>query len=460
VNAVAGALRRIDFSERRVQGAVAVAGLVLLGLWLAIGIGTGEYERVGVVFGLLAAPFAIMLALRRPMLFPYALYVLFIPFDNMLSLGKAGTLTKFLALAAVLALAVHIVRTRRFCKPGPAFWLFCVFWLFAAVGVTWTPDVPTGVQFLWSFGEIILLYGVLAIAPLDERDLRMLLGCIVVGGALAALYGVVLFHDTLGATNQGWRLVVNVDDRMIDSNHFANALLAPLAITLVTLLNARKPAVVLGTLAALALFATAIVMTLSREAMLACVIIVGVLIAFSRRRVLATAIAVPVLGLIPLVVPSVGARMVNALAEHGGGRNYIWHVVWLAWLQHPLIGWGTGAAVTAYNANYLRVYATIAEYWSRPPHNMYLHVVVELGVVGLILFCVALFATFADLRRVPRGHPLYDVRVMLTASLAALFFVAFFIDLADYKYMWVVIAAAAQYRIVVTRSAAPLPPSP
>ncbi len=147
--------------------------------------------------------------------------------------------------------------------------------------------------------------------------------------------------------------------------------------------------------------------------------------------------------------------MQNALLEHGGGRNYIWHVVWLAWQQHPWIGWGTGGAIAAYNANYLNVYLHVTEKWSRPPHNTYLHVAVDLGVVGLVLFGAALVAACSDVRRVARTHPLYDVRVMLTASLAALFFVASFIDLMDYKYLWVILALAAQYRIVVTRSAVP-----
>jgi hypothetical protein len=458
VNPVAGALRRIDVSDRKLQAGAAVAGLVLVGLWLAVGIGTSQYERVAVVFALLLAPFAIVLALRRPMLFPYALYVIMIPFDNMLSLGKAGTLTKFLALAAVLTIAVNIVRTRRFVRPGPAFGLWCAFWLFALFGLIWTPDVPAGWQFVQSFGYIIVLYGILAIAPLNERDLRAILTCIVVGGTLAAIYGIVLFHDSLGqAANESGRLYVNVDNRAIDSNHFANALLAPLTIALVALLRARSAAVMFGALLAVVLCGGAIVMTLSREALAACVLIVFVIVIFSKRRLLAAAIAVPAVALIPVLIPSVGARIQSAVLEHGGGRNYIWHVVVLAWQQHPWVGWGTGGAIYAYNANYLRVYATVVEYWGRPPHNAYLHVVVELGIVGLILFCAALFAAFADLKRVPRTHPLYDVRVMLTASLVALFFVAMFIDLADYKYLWVIIAAAAQYRLVVTRPAAQSP---
>jgi O-antigen ligase len=455
VNAVGGALRRIDMSDRKVQATFALGALVLVGLWLAVGIGTEQYDRIAVVFGLVLAPFAIALALRRPFLFPYGLYVIFIPFDNMLSLGRAGTLTKWLALAAFAAIGVHIVRTRRFRKPGRAFWLFCVFWLFAILGVLWTPDSSSAMTFVQSFGLIIALYGLLAIAPLDEKDLRAILTCVVVGGALSVVYALIVYHDSLGVANETGRLVVSVDNRAIDPNHFANALLAPTAIALVALLHARKPAVVVGALAALGLFGTAIVLSLSREAMLACVLMLFVIIAFSKRRLIASAITVPVLVLIPLLVPSIGARMQNALAEQGGGRNYIWHVVWLAWQQHPWFGWGTGAAIVAYNANYLKAYALHSEVWSRPPHNMYLHVAVELGVVGLILFCAALFATFGDLKGVSRDHPLYDVRVMLTASLVALFFVALFIDLADYKYMWVVIGLAAQFRLVASRSTAP-----
>ena len=51
VNPVAGALRRIDVSDRKVQAGLAIGALVLVGLWLALGIGNDEYDRIAIVFG-------------------------------------------------------------------------------------------------------------------------------------------------------------------------------------------------------------------------------------------------------------------------------------------------------------------------------------------------------------------------------------------------------------------------
>src|SRR5690348_4647261 len=58
--------------------------------------------RDGSMFGITALVMALLLpavayvAVTRPLLFPYAAYVLLIPFDNLLGAGSFGTLTKLL----------------------------------------------------------------------------------------------------------------------------------------------------------------------------------------------------------------------------------------------------------------------------------------------------------------------------------------------------------------------------
>ncbi len=81
---------------------------------------------------------------------------------------------------------------------------------------------------------------------------------------------------------------------------------------------------------------------------------------------------------------------------------------------------------------------------------------VELGVVGFVLVGAAYFATFRQLRGIRRERGLYDLRVALTASLIAVGFVSFFIDLANYKYLWVILVTVAQLR-TVAQQARPAP---
>ena len=196
--------------------------------------------------------------------------------------------------------------------------------------------------------------------------------------------------------------------------------------------------------------------SLSREALLGCIVIVAVVIALSRHRVIGALIAIPSLIVVPLLVPAIAQRMAEAFVTGGAGRASLWNVAWTSLLQRPFFGWGTAGAIDALDSNFLRVYqAHPVGGWVITPHNTPLHVAVETGFTGLALYVAAIVATFLMLRTVKRSDRLWDIRVALTAALCALVFVSFFIDLASYKYVWIVLVTIAQLR-TAARAAAPL----
>jgi O-antigen ligase len=450
-------LPRPDLSDRRTQ---IVAGGALLGaivLGVAVEIGTGNLILALTLLGVLASPAAFVAALRWPYVFPYGLYIVLVPFDNMLKIGGGGTLTKLLGLASIVVLLAHTFIVRRAATPPKALWLWCLFLLWNLIGVMWSPDLPTAMLYVQTLGSLILLYGVLAIAPLEEHELRTICTCIVVGGVAASLYGIYLLHNAPQMAGDFGRLMINVGERKIDPNHFANSLLAPIALAFVGLLVARRPAAIFFSLVALAILIAGVLISLSRETLLGCVVIAAVVILLSRRRLVGLAIGIPALVGIPLLVPQIGQRMSEAFTTGGAGRTAVWHVAWNAFLQRPLLGWGTSGSVDAYDVNFFTVYQPHSVGWIITPHNSALHVAVELGVVGLIIFTAVWFAMFRQLGDIPAGDRLSDVRVALTAALTALALVSFFIDLAAYKYLWLVFATVVQLRSVV-RQRAPAPP--
>lgn len=438
---------RLDLSDRRTQLGLGLAVFACFGLALAWAIGSGAFRQAALLGGLAAAPLLLVVALRRPYLFPYGLYVILIPFDNLLRLGGAGTLTKLLGMAAAGFLVLRILRERRIARPPLAVYLGLAYMGWLVLSVLWSPDLPSASIDAQSMCSLILLYAIFALAPIEERDLRLILDCVVIGGVLSSFYGMYLLHAGAAGEDYG-RLMIEVDNRTIDPNHFANALLAPLALSLVGLLRARKPGPLLAYGGATLVIAAGQIISLSREALLGSVLVGAVLILFSKRRALGLAIGLPVIGLLPLVVPAIGQRMVEAAATGGAGRNFVWHIVWRAIQAHPLFGWGAGGAIEAYDRNYLAVYALVHQNWGRPPHNTPLHILLELGVVGLVLAGLAYAATFRQLAGIRRGDELYGLRVALTGALIALGFVSLFIDLANYKYLWVVLIAIAQLRTV------------
>ena len=443
---VTPALRGVNFSDRPTQlraGAIAVGILVLA---FALTIGTGNFRPALMLGGVLVAPVAIYAALRAPYAFAYGLYCLLVPFDNLLKLGGAGTLTKLLGLATLLAVVLYAARLRQIERPRRALVLWLVFLLWNMITMMWSPDGEEAATTIAQLFSLIGLYAVLSVAPIGERALRTLAGWIVAGGVAGACYGIWLLHQLPPQTVQGdaGRLMIQVGQRDIDSNHFANALLFPLAIALVSLLNARRPRALVLSAGAAAIIASGILVSLSREALLGCVILVAVVVWFSRRRILGFAVGIPALAAIVVAVPGIGERMAQAFTTGGAGRTSIWSVAFLAYKDHPFFGWGLGGALEAYDRHYLAVYQLYNAGWTRPPHNTPLHVAVDLGIVGLALYLAANLASLLQTRLIARGDRLYDLRVATTAALLALAFVSLFIDLLTYKYLWIALAFAAQ----------------
>lgn len=441
------ALPRVDLADRQTQYALGACAIGGLAVGLVVAIGSGQFLLAAGLAAVGVAPALLLAAYRWPYVFPYGLFVLLVPFDDLLSIG-AGTLTRYLSLASVAALAVHIMARRRAASPSLALWLWLGFLLWLMITALWASDAGAAWTTIQQLGSMILLFAFLSLAPLGEGDLRRICATIVLAGVAASAYGMVLLHNNPQLAGDEGRLMLNVDGRTLDPNAFADSLLLPLSLAFVSLLNARKPVAFLLALGATIVVFGGIVVSLSREAFLACLVILAVTAWFSRRRLLAVFAAVPAVIAVPMLFPAILVRMSDALSTGGAGRTSIWSVDWLAFLQHPFFGWGAGAEIQAYNAYFLAVFQRYNAGWARPPHNTALFVAVETGIVGFLLFFGAWFAAFRPLRGLGRASGVYDLRVALTAGLLSVLLVSGFIDVIGHKDFWLVLGTAAQLRIV------------
>jgi O-antigen ligase len=446
-----GSLPRPDFSDRRTRLSLGIAVMGALIAAFVYTIGTGDVRLTILVAFLAIAPALLILALKRSYLFPYGIYVVLIPFDNMLNITGSGTLTKLLGILSTLFVVIYAFRRKGLNAPPVSLYVWLAYMAWLLISLLWTPDLPNGLTDAQQTVSLIGMYAVLAVAPVEERDLRAICACIVLGGIASSFYGMYLLHDqpiaqTIGG--EAGRLMINVDNRTIDANHFANAMLVPIALSLVALLNSRKPAVIAGSIAALAILFAGELMSLSREAMLACAVIVAITVFRSRRRVLGFAVAGTAIGLVPVFVPTVMQRMTDAFKTGGAGRTSIWETVLTAYREHPFFGTGAGGSIDAYDRAYLHVFQFYNAGWSRPPHNTPMQIALELGVVGLVLIVGAYLLTFRQLREVGLGDELGDLRVALGASLIGLGLCSLFIGLATYKYFWLALCTIAQLRTV------------
>ena len=449
----------VDWSDRRTIAVIGgtVVGAFVLAVVLAVGTSN---VGLGIKLGALAAaPAVIAAAMRWPYVVPYALYAMLVPFDDVLALPGGGTVTKLLGLASAFVIAVHVVRTRRISPPPLALYFFGSLLLWVLIEALRSPDLSEAMKTTQTLVALLALYAVLSVAPIDERSLRTVCAAIVLGGVLASLYGLEMFrtHPEFVAHDEG-RLTLNMFGRTMDANGFADSLLGPLALALVATLNSRsfRKRVVSG--GALAIIGTAVVASQSREALLAVLAILSVAIWFSRRRIVGFISGAVGTAIVIAAVPTIGQRFVSGVSSGGAGRTSIWHVDWLAFMQHPIIGWGTGGSIEAYNRNYLAVYQLINAGWSRPPHNTFLFLAVEFGAIGALLFYCGWFTAFRCFAGVGRGDSLYDLRVGLTGGFAALLIAGVFVDVTAFKNLWLLLAAAAQFRTVALARRAQTPP--
>ncbi len=456
-----GSVLRPDFGDRRTRLALGLAAMGALTAALVYSIGTGDVRLTVLVAGLGVAPALLVLALKRSYLFPYGIYVVLIPFDNMLKVSGSGTLTKMLGIVSMVFISVYAVRRKGLNAPPLTLYVWLAYLIWLLVTMFWTADVSNGMFESQSMVSLILMYAVLSVAPLEYRDLRAICICIVLGGMASSFYGMYLLHDQpslAGAAENAGRLMINVDNRTIDANHFANAMLTPIALCMVALLNSRRVRTILGALVALVVLFSGELMSLSREAMLACLLIFAVTVAFSKRRILGLAIVGVTLVLVPIIVPTIGTRLVDAVQTGGAGRTSIWGVALHAFQQHPFIGWGAGGGIEAYDSNFLKVYSFYPGGWGRATHNTLLQTAIELGVIGLVLILIAYFTTFRQFAGIKRGDALFDLRIAFTAALIGLGICSMFIDLASYKYFWVLLASIAQLRTVARSRIGVAPP--
>lgn len=414
--------------------------------------------RDGSTFGIAALmmtlllPAAAYVAVTRPLLFPYAPYVLLIPFDNLLGAGSFGTLTKILGFLASICLIAWCFRTRRFALPPRSTIALFALLLWIGVSALWAMDQRQSLTILPTYFGLTVLYLALACTPLDLRQYRMLLYVVIASGVISALYGAnMFFHDPALMQQQNpemRRLVVTINGIFIDPNHFSDAMLFPAAAVVMLGLRSRRIFAKVAAFGGVCVIALAIALSGSREGLIGLAVIMGYYAWRSRYRVQVLVLTGATAAATLLTQNSIWLRFQSAFATGGSGRTAIWTVGWEAFKHNWFAGYGIGNFADAYDTYYLQVYQSYTNGFTSPAHNIVMHYLVETGIVGFLLLAWFLWEHFKTLRAIDRAHPLFDDRIMLEASMLALIVVALSIDLFHYKYLWLLFAMVAQLRSV------------
>lgn len=367
-------------------------------------------------------------------------FAFLLPFDSVSRLGaspEARALTWYVGAAVALVLLILGVTNDRFRVPPRTSWYWLGLLCWGALSMFWALDpaiVSTGLP--TAIG-LLALYMLVVSFEITEQQLRRIAFLAIAGGLAASLISIQDFRDGIWTVESRMSLIAGT--RQADPNDFAASLLMPLTLAVASLVSSRKFLERVFMLAAVLAVGFAILLTMSRGALVA-LIFAALIFAYRLKRNRWILFFFSLLPLSTLVLPPLFfVRLKEALLNGGAGRLDIWMVGFNAFKHFFVHGAGLGNFVSAYEQ--FRAMAPTFRGYSRPAHNVYLQVAVELGVLGICLLVAAVVTQLRSVHRaiarsrIARSYALLvGCEAMIWSMLAA----AFFLNLLWEKTFWMV----------------------
>lgn len=347
-----------------------------------------------------------------------------------------------------------------------------LFVAWALISAAWAEDPGVAISSAQRFALNLLLIPIVYTAISEAKHVRWVATALVLGGAAAALYGLSAVPSAAEASDS---ITAAADLNRItgtvgDPNLLASLLLVGSIMALALALDRGRAAAgrVLCAIAAAICF-VAIVATVSRGGIIALGVALLATILFAGKRrgraVAGIAILAAIATTYVLAFASESQLARLETADGGSGRTDIWKVGWRMVEDNP--GHGVGAGnFNVSSVHYLLIEpgaVARSDYIVDTPavaHNMYLEVLAELGIPGLILFLLLLIISIAaavraastfdrcgedGLALIARG-----VAISLCSMMAADFFLA-----AEYgKLLWLLLSLGPALLAVARRTEA------
>lgn len=372
--------------------------------------------------------------IRWPVITTFGAYVFLVPFDSVAVVGGGATLTRYVGMLAMPVLLGAGFMERRLIRPPTAAIWWGVFLLWAMLSAAWAiePSLVLATTPL----SLLLLYFITVSIRVSRKELVWVTVLLVLGSALAGgasvFYGVETAYDT--STRGGGRASLTLGDQMAQLNQFAATLIAPLGLAMGSFVGSRRWIARLLSMAALGAICAAIYLTGSRGALVGVVVMTAVFLYRFRTRWQVMLVACLMLG-VAATMPATFIGRIVAVADKdstGAGRTGIWEVGIEALATFGLVGGG----FRGFPEIYAHTVALNPHQGGRAPHNVYLGVWVELGIVGLLLMLIALGCHLWMAHRTRGTDSVSFVTRAAEAACYGLLATSFFSDVLWHKPFW------------------------
>jgi O-antigen ligase len=390
---------------------------------------------------------ALVAGLRAPVRVLLTAYALVLPFGSAVSLplglpAPFDTPSSVLGLIVIAGLIGHLLLVPRsapmLLSAVPALLLFAAF---AGLSFAWSVNPSASLTEFTILLGLIALYLLVCLMPVEERDVVRIEEALVVGGAIAGVYGIMLLLQSglgqAGGTGPRFATAGGVG-KGIDPNITAATLILPLAIAIGRAVRATNTAARLLFWSASALIGSAIMLTGSRGGILAALTVL-VIHAFShqRRRAMA-AVGIGLVLVAGLTISLAPEQLRRRISRPGSsGRTDIWRTALTRCDRYCWAGSGFGTFPTVYQDTLHS--EPSARGLDRPfvAHSIWIGSLIETGIAGLLLLVAALVLVAKDLLRLPKG-----IRGSPLAGFAGLLVASTFLSTLGFKYFWMVLMYA------------------
>jgi O-antigen ligase len=322
--------------------------------------------------------------------------------------------------------------------------------LWSALSLTWAESSGSAATATLTFGLDMLLIPIVMAAVRDREQLSWVMCAFVAGAIVSAAYAL-LEPSASGAGHYG-RLAGGIGDANEEAAVLVAAIPLALALPAVSSRTWMRPLGWIGVVVCL----LGVFATLSRGGLLALGVVLVCAVLFggrwrSRAALLLAGTALCTIGYFTVLAPLTARERVTMTTSNG--RLDIWRVGWRMVQAHPLRGVGAGnfqdAAVHYVQAPGPIASARLIVDAPHVAHNVYLELLADLGIPGLLAFVgVAMFSLLAGLRAARAFERQGDSGLELAARcvvLALIGFLAadFFLSGEFSKQLWLTFALCA-----------------
>jgi O-antigen ligase len=367
-----------------------------------------------------------------------------------------------------------LVTTRSSARPtflGVHPWATCLLAAFLAwstLSATWADDPAPALTDISRYAPNFLLFLIVFTAVRTRRQAAWVIGGLVAGAAVAAIYGLVVPPDP---TADAFR----IESAAGNSNVLAAVSITGLVLSLGGALALRgSPVLRCGLVAVAALCLAASLLTGSRSGVIALGAVLVAAILFGGRWragavVAAILVAVAATAFVAFYAPPEVRERITQTSpgevSSDEGRVTIWQVGWRMVEDEPLRGIGvgnfSGSAIDYVLEPGLLTRTDQIIDTPKVAHNIYLHVLAELGVVGLALFLAILgFCLRCAHRAARRFRALGDERMEIVARALLIAMIGvlvsdFFASEQFSKVLWLLLALGPALEWIARGASAP-----